>query len=82
MSSRARSGSSAGRWRLRRDQDTRPYYEASILFQAADMDEAEKLFDAMVDGLGCGEGVCDEETPCPHFRVGGLHQLDEMDGAS
>lgn len=65
-------------WRIRRDPtDDRPYFEASFLFQAKDMDEAGRLFDAMSDGLGCGEGICDADHPCPHFRVGGLHMLDE-----
>ncbi len=63
------------RWRLRRDEDTRPYFEASILFQATDMVEAERFFDAMVDALECGD--CGEDKPCPHFRVAGLHQLND-----
>lgn len=65
------------RWRVRRGEDARPYFEASILFQAKDMEEADRLFDQMVDGLECGDGVCDAVRPCPYFRVGGLHQLDE-----
>lgn len=64
------------RWRLRRvEEDTRPYFEASIIFQAADMDEADRLWEAMHDALGCtGDG---DDHVCPHFRVSGLHQLDE-----
>lgn len=61
------------RWRVRRDVDSRPYFEASVLFQAADMAEAEALFDAMIDTLGCPDG----DHQCPHFRVGGLHQVDD-----
>ncbi len=63
------------RWRVRRDEDTRPYFEASIMFQARDMAQAEFLFEAMIDGLGCGN-LCGE-VPCPHFRVAGLHQVDD-----
>lgn len=65
------------RWRLRRREqhDDRPYFEASIVFQAADMAEAERLWEAMEGALGCtGEG---DDHVCPHFRVSGLHQLDE-----
>jgi hypothetical protein len=57
------------------DEDTRPYFEATFLFQARDMAQAEFLFEAMNDGLGCTERC--KEQACPHFRVGGLHQLDE-----
>jgi hypothetical protein len=64
------------RWQLPRTSDARPYFEASVLFQARDMAQAEFLFDAMIDGLGCGT-LCGDERPCPHFRVAGLHQVDD-----
>lgn len=55
-------------------RDSRPYYEASFVFQAADMDEAESLYDRMLDVI-CGDHTAGEG--CPHFRVGGLHLMDE-----
>lgn len=68
------------RWRIKKDEDTRPYFEASLYFQAADMDEAEVLFDAMCDALGCSEDETRaDDEPCPHFRFGGLHRIDEDD---
>lgn len=66
------------RWHLHHQpKDARPYYEASIIFQATDMDEASRLWETMEEALGChGEG---DDHICPHFRVSGLHQLDEED---
>jgi len=67
-------------WRLQQTvEDARPYYEVSIIFQAADMDEADRLFDAMCEATGCNDATCGADKPCPHFRVGGLHRVDEDD---
>lgn len=67
------------RWRLRHGpDDPRPWFEASIIFQARDMAQAEFLFERMTDdALDCNRHGPDE--PCPHFRVGGLHQVDNDD---
>lgn len=65
-------------WRVRKSQDERPYFEANVIFQASDMDEADRLFDGMLDAIGCdGDEARGEDEPCPHFRVGGLHRMEE-----
>lgn len=65
------------RWfgRPPKDEDARPYFEITHLIQARDMAQASFLFEGMTDALGCNN-ACGEDRPCPHFRFGGLHQLD------
>lgn len=65
------------RWFSRTPVDDRPYFEATTLFQARDLAQAEFLFDAMIDGLGCPQQDVDGNHVCPHFRFGAVHQLDD-----
>lgn len=78
MATRFKRWGEARRWlnRINRpiNEDERPYFEASVIFQADDTDEADKLFEAMTDALGCSERCATES--CPHFRVGGFHRMD------
>ena len=50
-------------------------YEATIYYEAEDDAMANKLFDDMLDGLGCDDGP---EHECPHFRLGfGPYEIAE-----
>lgn len=70
------------RWfgRTPKASDSRPYFEITHLIQARDMAQAEFLFEGMTDALGC-DNNCGEDSPCPHFRFGALHQLDDEEGS-
>lgn len=70
------------RWfgRHPKENDTRPYFEVTHYFQARDMAQAEFLWEAMTDALGCKD-TCGPDTPCPHFRFGALRQLDDEESA-
>lgn len=76
MSVRIKRWGDMRKWLGPRTQDRRPYFDASVMFQAADMDEAEKLYARMLDAIGCDQHADDEE-PCLHFRGGGLHLMEE-----
>ncbi len=54
------------------------YYEVTILFSAEDEEHAERLFEMMLEGIGCGD-KCEEEG-CPHFCGGtGPRHIEEED---
>lgn len=65
------------KWFRTDPSDSRPFFDASVVFQAADQDEAEALFDRMLDAIGCAEHDGDQDSPCPHFRVGGVHMMED-----
>lgn len=65
------------RWFQSDPKDKRPYFDANVIFQATDMEEAEALFDKMLEAIGCEECLENEDKPCPHFRIGGLHLMEE-----